>query len=386
MRTGGGWVAGACIMDPGGVLARLAAQPSCPDAGDLGELVGLVPLHGDRPRETPFGEMVGGPGLDARLFTDLSTLEPDRLITPTDRVFVRTAAPPSISAPQHAWTIASPDGRTSPRALADLTRMARPMGPILMECAGNNDPNNFGLMSVAEWHGVPLSTVVNTTDATGVLVGGMDDESRESWRSVPGASWILPVRELPRLGAFLAVGMNGGPLTPDHGGPVRLVVPGWYGCSWIKWVTAIRLVGPDEPATSQMREFAARTHQDGVPALARDYEAPAIDFAATPIRVEKRRVRAPAAGRLEYRIVGIIWGGHRRPDRLTIRFRARDTPTPFAICPAPVPSAIWSLWEHRWRPDAPGVYDIVLKSADPTIRTRRLDLSFYLRRVTIDEI
>ena len=37
--------------------------------------------------------------------------------------------------------------------------------------------------------------------------------------------------------------MNGEPLPPDHGMPVRLVVPGWYGCAWIKWVNGIRLVG-----------------------------------------------------------------------------------------------------------------------------------------------
>ena len=101
--------------------------------------------------------------------------------------------------------------------------------------------------------------------------------------------------------------MNGQALTPDHGAPVRLAVPGWYGCAWIKWVDEIRWVAGDEPATSQMQEFAGRTHQNGVPVLARDYEAPAIDTAAMPIRVEQRRVD----GRLEYRVVGIVLGRNR---------------------------------------------------------------------------
>ena len=64
------------------------------------------------------------------------------------------------------------------------------------------------------------------------------------------------------------------PLTPDHGAPVRLVVPNWYGCACIKWVTHVEMVPDDEPATTQMREFAARTHQNGVPARARDYQPP----------------------------------------------------------------------------------------------------------------
>lgn len=369
-----------------GLLARLAAQPLCPDIRDMGELVGLVPLHGDEPRDTPFGRMVGGPGLDARLFTDLSTLAPDRLITPASEVFVRTAAPQALAARTGDWTIAIESSGTDRRVLTidELSRASRPMGVHLIECAGNNDPNNFGLMSAAEWEGVPLAAIADRAvvrGATGLLVGGVDDIGH-SWRSTPGASWVLPVAGLERLGAFLALRMNGAPLAPDHGAPVRLVVPGWYGCSWIKWVDTIRGVGDDAPSTSQMREFAARTHQDGVPALARDFDAPTIDLAAMPVRVEKRRV----AGRLAYRIVGIVWGGHAVTDRLTIRFTVRDTPAAFAICPRPATHRTWSLWEYWWRPTAPGVYDIVLKTADPAVRTRRLDLSFYLRRVRIDEV
>jgi DMSO/TMAO reductase YedYZ molybdopterin-dependent catalytic subunit len=210
----------------------------------------------------------------------------------------------------------------------------------------------------------------------------VDDAATPSRSSNPGASWILPALAIDRQGAFLAVGMNGAPLPPDHGAPVRLVVPGWYGCSWIKWVNEIRAVGADEPCTTQMLEFARRTHQDGLPPLARDYEPPAIDLAATPVRIEKRRLD----GRLEYRIVGIVWGGDRPAERLMIRFNAGESPQTFAICPRPSTHRTWSLWEYRWRPHAPGIYDIVLKAADPAVRTRRLDISFYIRRVVIDEV
>jgi hypothetical protein len=131
-----------------------------------------------------------------------------------------------------------------------------------------------------------------------------------------------------------------------------------------------------------MMEFAARTHQRQVPRLAKDYEPPAIDLAATPIRVEKRRVD----GRIEYRVVGIVWGGDRPVERLAIRFNPGEQPTPFAVCPPPATHRTWSLWEYRWRPTAPGVYNIALRAADSAIRTRRLDISFYVRRVTIDDV
>jgi DMSO/TMAO reductase YedYZ molybdopterin-dependent catalytic subunit len=354
-------------------------------------LIGLVPLHGDRPRATPFGELLGGPGLDARRFTDLSKLQPQRLVTPTDEMFVRTAAPPGVKVTPPTWTIAVRGfGEADPAIpVATLRDDARPMGAHLIECSGNVDPDNFGLMSVTEWEGVPLADLVarlrrsssGHADATAVLVSGYD-ATESSRSSAAGASWVFPLDGLERLGAFLAVRMNGAPLTPDHGAPVRLVVPGWYGCSWIKWVNELRLVSADEPTTSQMIEFSRRTHQDGIPKLARDYQPPVIDLAATPIRVEKRRI----AGRIEYRVVGVVWGGDRPADQLLIRFNPADQPKPLTICPPPPTHRTWSLWDYRWRPESTGTYNIALRAADPAIRTRRLDLSFYVRRVVIDEV
>lgn len=384
---------GAAFLGRTGTLVeRLLAQPLCDPTLPLGELLGSIPLHGDRARTTPYGRMLGGPGLDARLFTDLSKLEREEMVTPTAEMFVRTAAPPALRVTAPTWSIVRRGfgGPAAAISIAQLRRDAKPMGAHLIECSGNVNPDNFGLMSVTEWDGVPLAGLVSQLrerelqrgGASAVLVGGIDDTAQNSSSSTPGASWVFPLDTLERLGVFLAVRMNGEPLTPDHGAPVRLVVPGWYGCAWIKWVNEIALVGADEPATSQMLEFSTRTHQGQMPKLARDYEAPLIDLAATPIRVEKRRVN----GRIEYRVIGIVWGGEKPADRLTIRFNAAEQPQTFAICPPPRTHHTWSLWEYWWRPASPGVYNIALRAADPTIRTRRLDLSFYVRRVIIDEV
>ena len=377
--------AGAWTLDAGSV-ARLLAQPACQAALPAGELIDTLPLTGDRRWETPYGEILGGPGLDTRVFTDLSRLTPDRLITPANEVFIRTAVPPGVKAALPTWavTLTGPGG-SRPLGIAELRRAARPMGAHLIECSGNNNPDNFGLLSVAEWTGVPLAEVMGDLPradaAWGVLVTGEDHES-SARSSVPGASWVIPLDALPRLGAFLATEMNGAPLTLDHGAPVRLVVPGWYGCSWIKWVREIALVGPDAPATSQMLEFARRTHQEGLPARARDYEPPVIDLAATPIRLERRRVN----GTLEHHVVGIVWGGTKPVSTMEIRFNARDAWKPIDLCPPPTSTRAWSLWTYRWKPTEPGIYNIALRYPDPTIRTRRLDLFFYTRRVRIDEV
>jgi hypothetical protein len=131
-----------------------------------------------------------------------------------------------------------------------------------------------------------------------------------------------------------------------------------------------------------MREFAQRTHQSGLPALAREYEAPVIDLAATPVRVERRRLN----GRVEYNVVGIAWGGTRVPADLEIRFGSRDPWKRVDLCPSPGAPALWSLWSYRWRPDEAATYSISMRSALPDVRTRRLDLFFYTRRVRIDVV
>jgi DMSO/TMAO reductase YedYZ molybdopterin-dependent catalytic subunit len=376
------------VIDPGPLLSRLAAAQACADPAAAGTLIGTLPLFAPGAPVQPFGVKFGGRGLDARLVTDLSLLQPDRLITPTALAYVRTECPPAVSAHRGEWTIRASGlvARRTTLTLGELMRGARPMGAHLFECAGNNNPANFGLMSVAEWDGVPLADLIArlrpSPDATGVLVSGVDHDAQRSADSIAGASWMFPLASLERLGAFLAVRMNGAPLPPDHGAPVRLVVPQWYGCTWIKWVHAITLVGPDAPATSQMREFAGRTHQTARHELASGYTPPDIHTAATPIRVELRR--GPAG--IIYRIVGIVWGGTKAVDRLAIRFGADDAWKTFAICPRPATPAIWSLWEYTWQPTQAGLYRIALQVPDTSVPQRRLGSGYYVRAVQVVDV
>jgi DMSO/TMAO reductase YedYZ molybdopterin-dependent catalytic subunit len=380
----------ATLVEPGEVLARLAADVPCVAGAPAGELIGLLPLFRDRSQPQAFGVKYGGVGLDARLVTDLSKLEPNTLITSNELAYIRTEMPAAAveAAAKGPWVLEGSGLVAQPAMLKldDLTKQSKKMGPHLFECSGNANPANFGLMSVAEWEGIPLTDVVArlkpSKEATAVLVSGFDHIGQNSQRSIVGASWVYPLASLDKLGAFLAVQMNGEPVPADHGKPVRLVVPGWYGCTWIKWVNEIRLVGPDEPATTQMVEFANRTHQSEPHKFARDYTPADIQTAATPVRVEKRK----GPNGLEYRIVGIVWGGNKAVDRLQIRFKKDEAFTPFAICPTPKTHTMWSLWEYRWKPAAPGTYDIALEVADPSVPQRRLKTGYYVRQVKIEEV
>jgi DMSO/TMAO reductase YedYZ molybdopterin-dependent catalytic subunit len=240
------------------------------------------------------------------------------------------------------------------------------------------------LLSSAEWDGVSVLELLEDldvrTESTRVLVSGFDQYSEPSANdhSTPGASWIFGWDDLEQTGAFLATRMNGEPLPKDHGAPVRLYVPGWYGCTAIKWVTEIRIVPDDAPPTSQMIEFAGRTHQPGTPGLARDFIPASMDTAAMPTLVERSSTRT---GDVAYRVLGIVWGGDGTKVELEIRFG--DGPyEPVQSCSFHR-AAPFGLWQHLWQPSGPGQYPIVLRVSDPAVRTRRLDSGFYERVVRI---
>ncbi len=377
-------LSGTWLLGCGDDGVPLPVAPGACAASDDGELLEVLPFagEGEAPLETPLGA-----GLDARLYTDLAGVHPDEPLVDNDRFYVRTGYPDLLRAPDD-WRIAvsGPSRGPSELRLAELAELAQPMGAHLLECSGNGAFAHFGMLSAAEWAGVPMTEVVARAEpaagARRVLVSGFDQHSQPSEKSVPGASWVFTLDELAARGAFLATEMNGVPLPRDHGAPVRLVMPGWYGCTCIKWVDALRFVGDDEPATAHMKEFASRTHQDGVPELARDFRPAEMDQAAMPVRVERRR----AGTGTFLGVLGILWGGQRPTDALEIRFaRGADSApwTPVEVCPAHTQNRSWTFWWHRWTPPASGAWEIRLRVADPSVRTRRLDSGFYARTVVV---
>jgi DMSO/TMAO reductase YedYZ molybdopterin-dependent catalytic subunit len=343
--------------------------------------LGVVPFAGEG--SPPMGEPIGAE-LDGRLFTDLSHLQPENPITPSREFYVRTRASNLLDLSK-PWSIRM-SGLTEKSLTLwahDLQERAQPMGLILMECAGNSRSAHFGMLSVADWEGVSLLDIfeaagINQPANAQVLISGFDQYSTESRTSVPGAGWIFSLDQLHSSRASLATEMNGQPLSPDHGAPVRLLVPGWYGCACIKWVNEITFVTGDAAATSQMQEYAGRTMQIGMPRLARDYQPATIDFAAMPVRIEKWS----ANGKIKYRVVGIQWGNSSSVKGLEIRLHPEEdfvAVENFHLAG----NDSWSFWSHVWVPRKVGKYVIRLRRRGAQSVSRRLDSGYYDRAVEI---
>jgi hypothetical protein len=100
-----------------------------------------------------------------------------------------------------------------------------------------------------------------------------------------------------------------------------------------------------------------------------------------PVRVEKWSV----SGEIKYRVIGIQWGGNQSVQRLEIRFNPEEDYVPVDRL-SQNKNDPWTLWTHVWNPAASGSYLIRLRVAEPKLRTRRLDMGFYVREVEISEI
>jgi sulfane dehydrogenase subunit SoxC len=151
-------------------------------------------------------------------------------------------------------------------SLADVkARPARTMA-VTLECAGNgralieprpmSQPWLQGAVGTAEWTGTPLAPLLEeagvAAEAKEIVFSGEDrgiqgDNEHAYERS-------LPVAEAMRDEMLLAWEINGQPLPPQHGFPLRLIVPGWYGMTHVKWLGSIAAVA--EPFTGWQQDVA----------------------------------------------------------------------------------------------------------------------------------
>ena len=165
-------------------------------------------------------------------------------------------------------------GRPLDLSLDDIRSRPATTFPVTMECAGNgrarlvprpiSQPWLDEAIGTAEWTGTPLAGIVQDAglhaDAVELVFTGADHGIEGGVELDYARS--LPVAEALRPEVLLAYEMNGRPLEPQHGAPVRLVVPGWYGMTSVKWLSRIDAVRQPFDGYHQATAYRLQQHED----------------------------------------------------------------------------------------------------------------------------
>jgi DMSO/TMAO reductase YedYZ molybdopterin-dependent catalytic subunit len=237
-----------------------------------------------------------------------------------------------------------------------------------VECAGNG--RSFlrerahgvqwgaGAIGHAEWTGVPLRLVLQRSglraDAVEVVFEGHDRGSEADHPEPMYFARSLPLAKALDPDTLLAVRMNGELLEPEHGAPVRLLVPGWYGVASVKWLRRIEVVNRPFRGYYQTVKYTVR----------RRIETGEQTVVVGPMAVKSEVIRPHAdeiLGVGTNRLFGVAWAGPEPVARVEV---STDDGVSWADADLIGPRApySWTLWEYLWEVGSPGEYSVLARA------------------------
>jgi DMSO/TMAO reductase YedYZ molybdopterin-dependent catalytic subunit len=244
---------------------------------------------------------------------------------------------------------------------------------VTMECAGNGralfDPRPLSqpwlheAVGTAEWSGTPLAPLLEEAgvddEAVDVVFTGLD-------RGLDGGleqqyERALSLAEARRPEVLLAYEMNGHPLLPQHGAPLRLVTPGWYGMTNVKWLASITVL--NEPFVGYQQQQVYRMRRDpedpGVP-LSRMRPRALMLPPGIPDFFSRRRILP--MGRCT--VTGRAWSGSGGIESVEVSTDDGDSWEQTLVAPPDLGPWAWQAWTFEWEPSGPGEYVLSCRAQD----------------------
>lgn len=262
--------------------------------------------------------------------------------------------------------------RTVRLSLDELKSRAPATLTVTLECAGNgrarlsprplSQPWLSEAVGTAEWTGTPLAPILVEAglreDSSEVVFTGLD-------RGIQGAveqqyERSLPIAAAVREEVLLAYAINGQPLPPQHGFPLRLIVPGWYGMAHVKWLRSITV--RDRPFDGYQQTLAyhyRRSDTDsGIP-VTRILPRALMVPPGVPDFMSRTRFVEPSRHLIE----GRAWSGMAPVTRVEFSADAGASWVEATLGNAVSPYA-WHAWTHSWDATEPGVYELCVRATD----------------------
>jgi sulfane dehydrogenase subunit SoxC len=278
-------------------------------------------------------------------------------------------------------------------SLEDVLARPRVTAPVTMECAGNgralleprpiSQPWLLEAVGNAEWGGTPLGPLLAEAglqdDAVNVVFTGLD-------RGVDGGieqdyERALPVDEAMRDEVFLAYEVNGQPLPPQHGYPLRLVVPGWYGMTQVKWLTRITVLEREFDGFQNAQAYRSKSSEDdpGTPVTRMMPRALMV-----PPGIPEFMSRARILRRGRHLITGRAWSGWGPVERVEFSPDGGLTWHQAEVAPAPGAFA-WQQWSFQWNAE-PGEVELCCRAADTAGNIQPDDQSWNYKGYSNNEV
>jgi len=280
--------------------------------------------------------------------------------TPNPGFFVRSHFPtPAVRASSWKLSVGGAVRRPRDWTLAELRELPHARVVAALECAGNSRRRLSKLaegelrwgdhaVGSAVWEGVPLRALLQRAEplpaAREVVFSGADTgataaPARRFSRSLT-ADLAAQDREI-----LVATEMNGSPIPADHGWPARLVVPGWYGMAWVKWLTTIQVRTTPFRGYYQSSRYVYRTSREDATVVEPVARLRVKSLVVTP--GEGTRV---ARGRSTV-ISGKAWSGSGPVTQVEV-----DVGSGWVVAqltPGDGPYD-WASWTYRWAPSRSG--------------------------------
>lgn len=266
-------------------------------------------------------------------------------------------------------------------SLEDLKARERVSRSVVMECAGNgrsrlsnrpaSAPWGEEAVGCSEWTGTPLAPILAEAglldDAAEVLFSGCD-------RGIDGGvehtfERSLPVEEALSGDALLAYEMNGQPLPPQHGYPLRLVVPDHYGVASVKWLESITALAEPFEGVQQAVKYRYQESEDdpGVPITRKEPRALMVP-PGIPEFLSRERHVSPGIVPVE----GKAWSGYARIERVEFSADGGESWEDAQLGEPAGPHG-WTPWSCEWEASEPGDYELCARATDESDRTQPLD-------------
>lgn len=281
----------------------------------------------------------------------------DGLLTPNRLFYVRNHFPvPQLDAHTHKLTISGAVKNPLTLKYEELRAMRSETRVATLECAGNSrvflSPPvegvqwRLGAIGTAEWTGVPLSALLDRAvlldQACEVVFEGADRGVPKEKPLPPGEikySRSVPVSKARDV--LIAYAMNGENLSPDHGYPLRALVPGHYGMASVKWLSDIHVTTSPFQGYFQTTDYAWWDENGtGNP------ERAPLDAMSVKSQIARPQIDEVIPAGSRYTVCGAAWSSGGVEE---VEFSANDGQTwQTARFLDPAQPGVWRRWQFEW--------------------------------------